>query len=117
VNSGRSLRTFCNSEFSEDRSILYDGPGMTIQLEGFLGYVCLCGKRIDYKTNDVMVLRFTGFTFLSQSSPLVFTKICEGRTKNLRLVERYRLFLWNSAGKGQSLELEASVLSYHRVNS
>lgn len=76
-----------HSEFSEDRSILYDGPGMTIQLEGFRS--CLCGKLTDYKTNDIVVLRFTGFTFLSQLSPLVFTKICEDRTKNLRLMERY----------------------------
>ena len=76
-------------EFSEDRSILYDGPGMTIQLEGFRS--CLCGKLTDYKTNDIVVWRFTGFTTIAslQPSPLVFTKICEDRTKNLRLMERY----------------------------
>lgn len=86
-----------------------------MQLEGFRLH--LCGQLIDYKTNDIVVLSFMVFTFLSQSSHLVFTEICEEGRRESRILD---------SGKGTDFpvdsqqlrwqELEVSVLSCTTVS-
>lgn len=83
-----------------------------MQLEGFRLH--LCGQVIDYETNDIVVLSFMVFTFLSQSSHLVFTEICEEGRRESRILDSgkgtdFPVDTQQLRGRGRSLKSQCSL--------